>query len=161
VSTRILPLLGGIFLSKVQTIFTEDGIKPTRSDLTPRQLRRYSKSFRVIKKKDKERAVCPFCGMMSTQDKFMYITKAHIVSKMYQCPRCEQKMYEPTLKVFNKGPEEYSKWFWSQFYEWDNRSRLDVANVKKLVREMGFGDIFWDTWKQYKEEFTSQFEDDE
>jgi len=145
----------------VQTKFTEDGLKKARTDLTIRQLRRYDKARQEIEKYNNIRIVCPYCGYIATKNKFMTITKAQIVSKMYTCPRCEAKMYEKTLSIFNRGPSEYSKWVWSQFYEFDNRDRLQIGSIKTMIKDFGFDDVFLDTWKEYKEKFTSEFEDDE
>jgi len=113
-----------------------------------------------IDKHKNTRVVCPFCGHMSMKNKFMSITKGFIVSNMFECPKCHERMRQGTLDVFAQGPKAYSEWVWSQFYEFDNRGRLNLENIKKLVKDFDFSETFWDTWKQYKEEYTTKFEDD-
>jgi hypothetical protein len=134
-----------------QMIFSKDGsIIAPKHEITPGNAKNYVESLGEIKSIENERAVCPFCLYESTLDKFAQLTSDNKIAKTYQCPVCGQEMKLPTLYIFDKGPEAYSEWFWSQIYEWRGRDRMSFDAVKATMKSLGCSDVFWDMQKKVK-----------
>lgn len=96
---------------------------------------------------DNERAVCPWCTKIGTLGEFRE------EEKLYKCPNCGARSRLKTLKVFDSGPEYYSRWVWARFYEARNkrnRELLKMEEIIKTVKEHGFADTFWNIQKEEK-----------
>jgi len=89
---------------------------------------------------------------VSTLDKFSQLNAKKEVMKMYQCPDCPQRFKKvDNLLMVDKGPSEYSEWFWDQVFTFKCYSRVSWEKLKKRVRELGFSDTFWEVWRKRKE----------
>ena len=141
-------------MGKRQTMFGRTGELVTHiNGLTPAKRKRYEAMQRELDRRAGYRAVCPFCLLISTVDRFTQVNeKSFIVKKTFTCPECGQNMKQPTLFIVDRGPEEYSGWFWDQVFSFKGYDRMSWEIVKRRVKEMGFSDVFWETWKEKKSE---------
>lgn len=136
----------------IQTIFAPDGSLISSGQSSADRIR-HALSLKAFDKMGKKRAVCPYCTYIGTMDKFAILGKTYMLSARFTCPSCNQTMLKRTLSVFDRGPEEYSKWFWESFSidKKMHRNRFRFEAIKKTIRELGFGDVFWGEWKKRKE----------
>lgn len=142
-----------------QSYWDKHGImRELDEEMTADEIRNWGRSQRTIEKRKEKRAVCPFCLYISTLDKFTALNKNKTVAALLQCPRCGAGMREKTTKVFDKGPEHYSKWFWNKFYlsYKHDKERLIFDKVKPVVREFGFTNTFWSIQKQLKKRYRGE-----
>ena len=134
-----------------QTVFGSDGsiVEPKR-EIAPENLRQYVEALKELKTYESERAVCPFCLYESTLDKFVQFTSDNKIAKTFKCKVCGQEMKYSTLQIFDLGAEAYSEWLWTSIYQFHGRDRFSFDIIKKILRHMGYADIFWDIQKKVK-----------
>jgi hypothetical protein len=101
--------------------------------------------------------VCIFCGYHSQNilDFRLTTTKGFISRKMFVCPICKQVMKGTTLKR-KMDAGEWAKYLYIciRLYKRDNYyDRISFPSLMKNVRALGIGSIFWEEWKNIKEEF--------
>lgn len=135
----------------VQSVFKKDGtVVVPKEAITGEELRRKTHAKEEIDSMASTRAVCPYCLYQSTLNKFMTITLDFKVSKILTCPVCDQKFKQGATQIYDKGPIEYSKWFWDQIYFFDGRDKVKFDTVKQVARDEGFSTIFWNIQKEVK-----------
>lgn len=142
-----------------QAYWDDHGImRELDEEMTAEQIKNWGKAQIEIEKRKHVRAVCPFCLYVGTLDKFTTFNKDKKIAIMLECPECGAGMREKTTKVFDKGPMEYSKWFWSKFYLSfkHEKEKLIFESVKRVVREFGFTHIFWNVQKALKAKYSAE-----
>ena len=135
-----------------QLLFMSDGrLVQEINGMDSEMLKKSYEARRELKRRRQVRAVCPYCLHISTLDKFSRIAKSGELMKKLQCPRCGAEMRLETAFLFDRlGPEEYAHWFWDQVLTWGHKRRFDMDNVKKVIKELGFSDIFWQVYREVK-----------
>jgi len=147
-----------------QAFWDKHGImRKMEETMTAEQIKNYGSSLKELENRKSIRAVCPFCLYVGTLDKFTVLRDNKKIQVNLECPECGAGMKEKTTKIFDKGPVEYSIWFWTKFYlSFEKEKKKFVFDsVKKVVRRNGFSTLFWDIQKQLKSKYRSASMDEE
>lgn len=133
-------------------MFGDDGYLTHYDDGMPYKVRvEYVKSLKATKESKKYRAVCPWCLYIGTLADFMQInTRTGHTHKDFICPECGTHMRKPTTAIFDKGVEEYARWFWMQIYDFRAKERFMWNKVRDRLRVLGAANEFWRVHREEK-----------
>lgn len=99
--------------------------------------------------------MCPFCFYV---DKLVYFRmknrSGEFSRKRYVCPECRQIMLRDTL-MMELSLEQLAYWIYAHIRVFNRQGekfydRLSMGMIAKRVKERGWGNEFWDAWKEAK-----------
>jgi hypothetical protein len=134
-------------------MFGKDGKITEKVDgKTARMMRLSNELESELNRRKNIRVVCPWCLNATTADKFTQINyRTYKPYKTFVCSECGQRMKESTAFIVDKlGPEGYSEWLWENVFSFKAYEKVKWEILKERVRDMGFEDVFWETWRTMK-----------
>lgn len=138
-----------------QTLFDSKGqiVDVDEDGLTASQRRKLAKAMDEIDRRKSIRAVCPWCLLISTLDKFTKYNNKYQILKTVTCPDCGANLRLKTTKIFDTPRDQYAwpRWLWDQVFSWHGYEKVKWDKIRERMKPYPeLTQIYWEVYRNYK-----------